>query len=291
MHVVQFDGRSLDVPAAGSSLHELGSPDRRQSSAGFRRKESREQVSDRVKAHLRHIQGPAKRSGSAGVQPIGKGPSQRPRPQAAPAAKAASLVAAAAAKSQAHGSTLLWEAGTVEIRGGDGEVYPIRPGSCEDYSAPGGDEPSWLRGAEEEAETSGDPRQLSASCNGLDLGLGDVLVLPPELSGCWDEDDPPEAGVPEVVDEALRASLSATQEELRELCRTLRESELCNGNAAKADCSRQALAHVQVLPSSSTGQVLAERITLLPSDWRTAVVKLLEEAEAEAAAGRCWQGK
>lgn len=171
-----------------------------------------------------------------------------------------------------------WEERTVEIRGYDGEVYAVRP-------------------------------------TGERL---DVAV--------------PQDVVPEEVDEALRATLRTTQQDLRSICQQLADLSLLDdsprmqGIDANADGSGQesafgATGNVPALESAVAGSAvgdpactveevlrgplrfvgldedipahsapavmspsaaqLAARIARLPQGWRSALIKMLEEAEAE----------
>eukprot|EP00927_Polykrikos_kofoidii_P054677 TRINITY_DN49064_c0_g1_i1.p1 TRINITY_DN49064_c0_g1~~TRINITY_DN49064_c0_g1_i1.p1 ORF type:complete len:347 (-),score=74.63 TRINITY_DN49064_c0_g1_i1:95-1135(-) len=150
-----------------------------------------------------------------------------------------------------------WEASTVQIVGEDGAVHAIRP-SGERYSV----EPPEGEGVDDQTRK---------------FALDQVV----NLGGVADDD----LGVPGAVDEVLRATLTATHQELHELCRGVREADAADdpqiGERGGGDDDRPATRDSE---RAASAEELVARIGQLPRDWRGALLQLLGEAEAEAAA-------
>ncbi|CAE8666428.1 unnamed protein product, partial [Polarella glacialis] len=115
-----------------------------------------------------------------------------------------------------------WEESTVQIKGRDGEVYAIRPSG---ERLPAQEEfPPVLVEAERAKEEDLDPFATLAE------GLPFSATLPfsvEELPFSVEEPDQSEEGdLPQEVDDALRATLGATQQDLRSLRQQLVEAGL-----------------------------------------------------------------
>lgn len=187
----------------------------------------------------------------------------------------------------AAGERSVWEERTVEILGADGAVHVTRPdGSVVSKGQPVAP-----------PDAGGVMAAESLQAPGAECDPGREAALTP-LSASWavpggvtdfasDGDD--DCEVPDEVDEALKATLSATQMELREVWASFMES---HGNAGGSipDVDPSAVQEPAVPPSpprpkTPAAEELASRIKGLPGDWRKALVRLLEEAEDKAAGG------
>jgi len=165
LHVIQLDGRVL---GSDETPVEDVKPEKRRVTRA-----SNVNFDERVRAHLQHLQ-ERNRARAKDAQRVDvKSRKAKPKPDPEPRSRG------------------VWEEGTVELLGSDGEVYAIRP----DRSS---------------------PRDLNRV-----VLLSDAVADPTEVEGT---EETSTAEVPAEVDEALRMSLSATQMELREMLQSCKET-------------------------------------------------------------------
>lgn len=153
-----------------------------------------------------------------------------------------------------------WDERTVELMGMDGVIHAIRP-TGERYS----ELPS-----------------ASTSSPGIEKPAFDHAHLPPadELRADWDESE--DDALPGDVDEALQATLDATQEELRDLCQRLREEGLVE---ALSEFKHASEGEEETVPASAPPSP-----AVASSPPRAAVLAAVAATTPEAAAEREEEG-